>query len=80
MRLILFIKLLNLKCPEVLTHPQGHPLPAGNLLSLLLIHHLSCTLSIHLPDDVPFYLVLVIPVKDGGCKDAVAGITASFFP
>ena len=75
MRLILFIQLLNLECSEVLAHPQRHPL-AGRQLSGI---RLSCTLPLDLPDDVPLYLVLVIPVEDGGCKDA-AGITISVFP
>ena len=58
MRLILFIQLLDLKCPKVLAHPQRHP-PAGSFLSSI---RLSFTLSLDLPDDVPLYLVLVIPV------------------
>jgi hypothetical protein len=76
MRLILFIKLLNLECSEVIAHPQRHPL-AGWILSGV---RLGCTLSLDLPDDVPLYLVLVIPVEDGGCEDVAAGITISLFP
>ena len=76
MRLILFIQLLNLECPEVLAHPQRHP-PAGSLLSSIC---LSFTLSLDLPDDVPLYLVLVIPVEDGRCEETATGFTISLFP
>jgi hypothetical protein len=76
MRLILFIKLLDLERPEVLTHPQRHS-PAGSFLSSI---RLSFTLSLDLPDNVSLYLVLVIPVEDGGCEETATRFTISLFP
>ena len=75
MRLILFIQLLNLKCPEVLAHPQRHP-PAASLQSGI---HLSCTLSLDLPNDVSLYLVLVIPVEDGDRENTTVDIALFVF-